>query len=59
MDSIKFQFISLYKGCHQLPKREKNKDISTWGEKQRYSCTKIVKRQQRRNMTKERDQLKF
>ena len=27
MDSIEFQFISLYKGCHQLPKRERLKAL--------------------------------
>ena len=27
MDSIKFQFISLCKGCHQLPKRGRLKDL--------------------------------
>ena len=27
MDSIKFQFISLCKGCHQLPKRERLKAL--------------------------------
>ena len=27
MDSIEFQFISLWKGCHQLPKREKFKAL--------------------------------
>ena len=27
MDSIEFQFISLYKGCHQLPKRGRLKAL--------------------------------
>ena len=27
MDSIEFQFISLYKGCRQLPKRERLKAL--------------------------------